>query len=126
MRASMEALIPVMRRRGVSRLILLSALGVGRSAEHSPLALRLAFATLLRQVGKDKAAAEAYVGASDVDWTIVYPPALTDGPRTGNYRAGGTLELRGVPKISRGDVAEFMLSQLAGSDYSRGIAIVGP
>jgi uncharacterized protein YbjT (DUF2867 family) len=114
-----------MERRAVGRLILLSALGVGESAGHAPPALRIAFRTLLRQVGRDKAASEECLRASDVDWTIVYPPSLTNGPRTGDYRSGEALDLKGVPKISRADVAEFMLSQLGDSAYSRRIAIVG-
>jgi putative NADH-flavin reductase len=124
MTASMRALVPAMKRRGVSRLILESALGVGQSAEHAPAAFRLAFATVLRQVGRDKAAAEDYLRASDLDWTIVYPPSLTNGPATGAYRSGETLDLGGVPTISRADVAHFMLNQLDDATYSRRMAIV--
>ena len=125
MSASMRALVPAMKRRGVSRLILESAMGVGQSAEHAPTALRLAFATVLRQVGTDKAAAEEYLRASGLDWTIVYPPSLTNGPAAGDYRSGEALKLKGVPKISRADVAHFMLSQLNDARYSRGMAIIG-
>ena len=124
MTASMRALVPAMKRRGVSRLILESALGVGQSAEQAPVALRLAFATVLRQVGRDKAAAEEYLRASDLDWTVVYPPSLTNGPATPAYRSGEALELKGVPTISRADVADFMLSQLNDATYSRRIAII--
>ena len=126
MRASMRAVVAAMERREVGRLILLSALGVGESARHAPPALRIAFRTLLRQVGRDKRAGEDHVRASDIDWTVVYPPSLTNGPRTGTYRSGEALELRGVPKISRADVASFMLSQVADRTYSRRIAIVSP
>jgi putative NADH-flavin reductase len=124
MTASMRALVPSMKRRGVNRVVVESALGVGPSAEHAPPAMRLAFATVLRQVGKDKAAAEEYLRASDLDWTIVYPPSLTNGPATRDYRWGEALQLTGVPKISRADVAHFMLSQLNDATYSRGMAIV--
>jgi putative NADH-flavin reductase len=123
MRASMGALVPSMERRGVDRLILLSALGVGGSAHQAPVAIRLAFRTLLRRVGTDKAEAEDRVRASDLDWTIVHPPSLTDGPRS-EYHSGEMLDLRGVPKISRADLAHFMLSQLTDAAYSRRIAIV--
>lgn len=124
MRESTRILLPAMKRRGVNRLVLLSALGAGASAAHAPLLLRIAFQTLLRQVGKDKAAAEELLGATEIDWTVVYPPSLTDGTRTGTYRSGEALELKGLPKISRGDVAEFMLSQVDQTTYSRKIAIV--
>jgi putative NADH-flavin reductase len=122
--ASMRALVPSMKRRGVNRVVVESALGVGQSAEHAPRAMRIAFATMLRQVGKDKAKAEKYLRASDLDWTIVYPPSLTNGPGTGDYRRGEALQLKGVPKISRADVAHFMLSQLDDASYSRRMAIV--
>jgi putative NADH-flavin reductase len=125
MHASMRALVPAMEGRGVRRLILLSALGVGESARHAPRALRLAFRTLFREVGRDKAAAEEHVRASGLEWTVVYPPSLTNGPRTGDYRSGPALELKGMPKISRADVAEFMLAQVGDGAYSRRIAIVG-
>jgi putative NADH-flavin reductase len=124
MRASMRVLMPAMERRDVSRLILLSALGVGRSAEQTPVALRIAFRSLLRQVGRDKAAAEEDLRTSDLDWTIVYPPTLTTGPRTTDYRSGEVLQLKGIPRISRADVAHFMLSQLTSSSYSRRTAII--
>ena len=124
MTASMQALVPAMKRRGVRRLIVQSALGVGTSAGSAPLSARLAFATALRQVGKDKARAEAYLRASDLDWTVVYPPSLTNGPLTGGYRHGHTLALKGVPNISRADVAHFMLRQLSDTTFSRSTAIL--
>jgi putative NADH-flavin reductase len=123
---SMRALVPAMKRRGVSRLVLLSALGVGQSADDAPAALRAAFRTLFRQVGKDKAAAEDDLRTSDLDWTVVYPPTLTDGPPSGEYSSGQALDLKGMPKISRADVAHFMLSQLSEPTYSRKIAILSP
>lgn len=124
MSTSMRALVPAMQRHGVERLIIESALGVGPSAAHAPPRFRLAFATVLRQVGKDKAAAENYVRSSGVDWTIVYPPKLTSGPATDTYRHGESPELSGLPRISRADVAHFMLHQLNEPTYSRRAAVI--
>jgi putative NADH-flavin reductase len=126
MRASVPALVSAMERRGVRRLILLSALGVGESARHAPTVSRFVFGTILRQVGKDKRRAEEAVRASDLEWTIVYPPSLTDGPATGSYRHGESVKLSGSPRISRADVAQFMLAQLTHDRYVRKGAIVGP
>jgi putative NADH-flavin reductase len=126
MRSTMNALIPAMKKRGVSRVILLSALGVGQSAGDAPALLRLFFRAPAREVGRDKAQAEDRLRRSDLDWTVVYPPSLTDGPLSGAYRHGEALELRGIPKISRADVAAFMLAQLTDSSYSRRPAIVSP
>jgi putative NADH-flavin reductase len=125
MRASVPALVSAMKRHGVHRLILLSALGVGESARHAPTVPRLAFATILRQVGKDKERAEQTVRSSQLEWTILYPPGLRNGPATGSYRHGESLKLSGSPKISRADVAHFMLAQLTDDRYVRKGAIVG-
>jgi len=126
MRASVSALLGAMERHGVRRLILLSALGVGESARDAPRIPRFAFGTILRRVGKDKERAEDAVQASRLEWTILYPPALTNGPATGGYRHGESLKLSGSPKISRADVAQLMLAQLTDDRYVRKGAIVGP
>jgi hypothetical protein len=49
----------------------------------------------------------------------VAPTGLTNGARTGRYRVGQHLALRGFPTISRADVADFILSQLTDGTYSQ-------
>jgi putative NADH-flavin reductase len=50
---------------------------------------------------------------SHLDWIIMRPRMLTIGTRTGVYRSGEHLEANSViPKISRADLADFMLNQL--------------
>ena len=57
----------------------------------------------------DSSAMERTFAESDVDWTIVRPPQLTDKPFTGKYRVRvGHLPAFGF-KISRADVAHFMV-----------------
>jgi putative NADH-flavin reductase len=57
----------------------------------------------------DSAAMEDVFAGSGLDWTIVRPPELTDKPYTGNYRVReGHLPRFGF-KISRADVADFMI-----------------
>jgi putative NADH-flavin reductase len=121
---AMRVLVPAMERAGVRRLLLVSANGVGETHRHSPLVPRIMYRLLLGDIFADKAAGEAIVRASSLDWTIAYPTLLTDGPRTGRYRAGETLELRGMPKIARADVADFLLRQLAGRDFIRRGAVL--
>ena len=121
---SMRAIVPAMERHRVRRLILMSSFGVGDSVREAPLLPRLFFRTLLRDIFADKQAAEALVHRSALEWTIVYPVLLTDGPRTGNYRVGERLELSGFPKISRADVAEFMLKELYDAEYLKRIAVL--
>jgi len=61
---------------------------------------------------------------SGLDWTGVYPVALTNGPRTGRYRIGERVTLRGVPAISRTDVADFILTQVEDRTFLRRAVLI--
>ena len=57
----------------------------------------------------DASAMELVFVHSELDWTMVRPPELTDKPHSGKYRMReGHLPLFGF-KISRADVADFMI-----------------
>jgi putative NADH-flavin reductase len=65
-----------------------------------------------RDVVTDASGMEDIFRKSALDWTILRPPRLTDNPRTGKYRVReGHLPRFGF-KISRADVAEFMISTI--------------
>jgi putative NADH-flavin reductase len=123
---SVPALVAAMRQHRVHRLVFTSAFGVGATRQDTPLLPRLFIATLLRDIYKDKQAGEQAILTSDLDWTIVYPVGLTDGPRTGRYRVGEHLSLRGFPRISRSDVAEFLLRQVEDRSYIRQGVLIAP
>jgi putative NADH-flavin reductase len=114
-----------MQRHNVRTLIFVSAIGVGTAIRDAPLFSRLFARTLLRDIYADKAIGEELVRGSGVDWTIVQPAQLTDGPLTGQYRAGIHLKHRGMPKISRADVAHFILRLLEHNEYNRNIVRIG-
>lgn len=113
--------VQAMEKTGVRRLICLSSLGVGESRANLsfftkyvivPVFLRHAFADHERQ--------EAVVKESSLDWTIVRPPHLKDGPRTGEYRHGFPTTDKDIEgKISRADVADFMVKELTDATYLR-------
>ena len=57
----------------------------------------------------DASAMEGIFAKSALDWTMVRPPELTDKPYSGTYRKReGNLPRFGF-KISRADVADFMI-----------------
>ncbi len=116
---STPAIVQVMQRLGVRRLIVTSAYGVGDTWRDVPAVPRFFIRTLLRDLYVDKAIGERPLRASGLDWTLVYPVTLTNGPRTGRYRAGERLTLRGFPTISRADVADFLLTQVEDRRYIR-------
>jgi putative NADH-flavin reductase len=116
---AMPRIVEAMEARGVRRLVVVSAWGVGETAPDASLLPRLMHRLLLAELFADKLAGEEALRRSGLDWTIVYPTALTNGPRTSRYRTGERLEMRGLlPSISRADVAEFVLRQLAERAYA--------
>ena len=63
-----------------------------------------------RQVVGDASAMERVFTGSQLEWTMVRPPELTDKPYTGKYRVRqGHLPPFGF-KIARADVADFMIT----------------
>jgi putative NADH-flavin reductase len=119
MRRSLPAIRQAMEAAGVRRLIVTSAYGVGPTRRDVPLLPRLMIGLLLRDIYADKAAGEEDLRRSALDWTLVYPVTLTKGPRTGRYRVGERLALRGLPRISRADLADFLLRQVDDGTYVR-------
>ena len=121
---SVPPILAAMRVSGVRRLIFTSAIGVGDTIREAPLFSRLLIRFLLKDIYADKIAGEQHILHSDVDWALVQPAQLTDGPLTGTYRAGEHLTLRGMPKISRADTAHFIVSQLDDSAYVRKVVLL--
>jgi putative NADH-flavin reductase len=110
-----------MERRGVRRLVYLSFLGVPEGRHQLSLVGRYLVAPLvLRNVVADHAAKEQIIRRSTLEWVIVRPPRLTNGVRRKGYRSGVDICARSViPRISRADLAEFMLRQLSETTYVR-------
>ena len=107
-----------MKKAGVRRLVVLGAAGARYDAEklqtrRTKFFFSILRRTLLKYPFEDQEAQEQRLEASDVDYTIVRPPRLTNGPHTGRYR----VEEDGLPKaqksIARADVADFMLRQIS-------------
>ena len=112
-------IVAAMEKVGVRRLICQSTLGVGDSRSNLNFFWKyIMFGLLLRNAYADHVQQEAYVKASTLDWTIVRPAAFTDGERTGVYQHGfsGT-DHSTTLKISRADVADFLLQQVVDDRY---------
>ena len=106
-------IIAAMRAGGVSRLIWISSHGVGDSRGHSGFLFEHVFVPLrLRAEFADKERQEALVTASDLDWTIIRPARLTNGPPTRRLRARPRLPISIRDSVSRADVAEFVVAEL--------------
>jgi putative NADH-flavin reductase len=114
-----KTIIDAMEKVGVRRFICQASLGYGDSRELLPFHMKYIIVPLiLRHTFADHESQEAYIKQSQLDWIIVRPANLTDGPRIGTYQHG-TLKIdkKIKLKVSRADVADFMLKQLADDTY---------
>lgn len=112
-------IIEAMKTNGVKRLICQSTLGAGESQGNLNFFWKnIMFGWFLKQVFLDHELQEEYVRSSGLYWTIVRPAAFTDGERTENFRHEFASTDKSVKlKISRADVANFILEQLDSSRY---------
>ena len=100
-------ILTIMKQQGMRRLVVESAFGAGESLAQSTLIERLVFATLLWAPYQDKDIMEPEVKSSGLEWTILRPVRLTDGPSTGRYLV--TTSRPSKTSVSRADVAAAML-----------------
>jgi putative NADH-flavin reductase len=113
-------ILDAMKTCGVSRLICLSAWGIGESKGRVPVIFRnVIFPLLMNEEYEDKEAQEQLIEQSTLDWTIVRPSRLTNGPRRGRYRMQSSLKFSWQSSISRADVADCMLRQLTDSTFQQ-------
>ena len=112
-------IVEAMKKWGVKRLVCQSSLGVGDSRANLPIFTKyIIVSVFLRHAFADHERQEAIVRQSSLDWIIVRPPHLRNGPRTEVYRHGfTTTDTQLKLKISRADVADFMLKQLTDDTY---------
>ena len=122
------AIIQAMQAAGVRRIVVVSAAPVGTVTSpgrpHPPrndpgdgLVMRnLAYPIVraaFRETYADLARMEDLLRESDLDWTVVRPPRLTDKRLTGTYRTAYGQNVRHGLFISRADVAHYMLRSVA-------------
>jgi putative NADH-flavin reductase len=107
---AVPAILTAMQSNHVRRLVFTSAFGVGESQRYAPWPARLFFKTLLRDIYADKAIGDDLIRKSGIEWTIVQSSQLNNGQLTKSYRSGERLELRGMPAVSRADVAHFIVT----------------
>jgi len=109
-----RVLVDEMQYTGLKRLVVVTGLGAGDSQGTGSLVhTYLAFPLVLQRIYDDKSVQEEIIASSNLDWTIVRPGILTNGPATGRYHALIDAESWRGGFISRRDVADFLVRQIA-------------
>ena len=114
-----RATVSAMRAGGVDRLLAITSVGVRPDDPHHAWWYR----GLIRPIGADlyadMARMEHIVRDSDLDWTFVRPTYLQDREPTGGYRATDNSTPQGGWRITRTDVARFIVEELDAHRWSR-------
>lgn len=114
-------ILEAMQAQHVPRFVCETSLGIGDSAGR--MGLYYTFFTIpviLPFYFWDKTRQERLIAASDIDWVIVRPAILNNGAKRGRCRSGHRIgNFIWGARISRADVADFMLDQLVDNTYLR-------
>lgn len=118
-----RAELDAMREEGVRRIVTVSVYAI--QGKRPWIAINLV-RWLLRKPYADFGRMERMISASDLDWTIVRPPRLTDGPATGRVRSeAGVEDFRHGPyHISRSDLATLLLDLAEDSNHVGSVLLV--
>lgn len=110
-----HAVIAAMRAADVRRLLVVSAAGMYTDGDGpvSRLVVKPILRRMLAEHFADMYRMSDEVQESGLDWTIVRPPMLTEGRRTGRYRVAYGRNVRGGMRLSRADLADCLI-RLAG------------
>lgn len=113
-------IVDAVQLNDTGKYIAVTGIGAGDSKGHGGFLYDSIFKPLLlKTIYEDKDREEQLIRESDVNWLIVRPAGLTNGPRTGRYRT--LVDLTGITakRISRRDVADFILKSLNGKEHSK-------
>jgi len=117
----MRLILTAMREQDVRRLVLSTGAGVGDPNDTPKLFNHVMNALLKVAAGnvyEDMRRTVELVRVSDLDWTVVRVPMLTDDAPTGLIKVGYVGQGMGA-RIARADLADFMLRQVGDKTYLR-------
>lgn len=107
-----------MKQSGIRRIISLGSAGAlptsldKQPAWRSWIVQNIVYSTFLKWPVASQISQWHTLSQSNLDWTMVMPPMLTNGPAHGTYRIDGEALPRNGSHISRADVADFMMKQI--------------
>ena len=113
-------ILDAMKRHGITRIVTLSGGGLRAEGKDQPKLPDRVIRGLLKLLsGQVLADAEAHLELlkqSSMEWTVVRGPRLTEEPGTGSYGVGW-VGGDSTTKISRDDLAEFLVTQIDDRQY---------
>ena len=119
-------IVAAMEKYGITRMVSLTGAGVNAPQDKPKFinhVVKFALKTMQGAVLADAEQHAKVLQDSTLDWVIVRGPMLTEGPYTGKYRVGW-VGINTSIRISRADVADFMLKQVSDNTYVHKVPMV--
>jgi putative NADH-flavin reductase len=119
-------IVLAMKLHGVNRIISLSGGGLRYEKDQPKFidrVIKFALKIFSGHILEDAIEHAKVLRDSDFDWTIVRGPILTEDEKTEDYRIGWVGVNAGT-KISRADLAHFIIQEIENKDYIREMPFV--
>jgi putative NADH-flavin reductase len=116
-------IVAAMQETGVRRIIALGSAGaLDDSLKEQPawrrwFVQKIVYNTFLKWPVASQVAQWKVMSASGLEWTMVMPPMLLNNPGRGKFRIDGEALPRHGMRISREDVADFMMQQIGNPQW---------
>jgi putative NADH-flavin reductase len=111
-------IIQALTEAGVRRFVSNSTVGAGAHLQTLPWIARFLLPKIIGAWRLEEAGLqEDAIRASSLDWVILRPPRLVDGPAAGKYQIGANLVSGFGAKLTRADLATALLDQLDSNKF---------
>jgi len=113
-------ILQAMEKLNIKRFIYLSFLAVGQGRKDAGFLIKHVISRIVHNEIEDHEEKEALIKASNLEWTIIHPPKLTNGVKRGIYRIGENIKSTSfLATLSRAGLADFMMKQLNDNRFLR-------
>jgi putative NADH-flavin reductase len=120
-------IVQAMKEKNIGRIISLSGGGLPFPEKDEPKFADKLIRTIMKivvpKVLNDAIKHHEVLKSSGLKWTIVRGPRLTNNPKTGTYRVGW-VGVNASTKISRADLADFIVSQVEDEKFNHQMPFV--
>ncbi|MGC4096392.1 MAG: NAD(P)H-binding protein [Nitrospira sp.] len=120
----MPNIVSAMRSHGVKRIVAMSSYGAGDSFHRMSAMMRFGMSTVMHGALADMNALEEILHASQLDWTVVRPVNLRNGPSRHRLAVDRPGLIFANDWATRTDVAAFMLASLGDTPTIRRVLLL--
>lgn len=106
-----------MEEQKVSRIVAIGGAGILQEDKNKLIRENINYPMFLKNISEEHFKVYQLLLKSMLNWTLVCPPMIPQGERTGNYRVKIDYQAQGQPQIFTGDLADFMLHELIDCNF---------